>query len=204
MEKMTYEQLLHDYPMFCLDSYVRWLNYGGPAAADFRKLTDLATGMARDETIEPERRQKARMAWSRKTLPLWRKIARQYPIVDDLVLSIKPGDPPFVSSSPLRERLRTHDLAACFAIGHFREILTAGLLSNMGRCQLESCGRYFYGRAGKLFCSEKCMRKNMRRTPQFRKRNARDQRKHYDKYFRNARRKPRGPESKQTRRRKSG
>src|SRR5580700_6489811 len=179
-----------------LDQFVIWLNHGGAAAEDFRKLTELAQAMARDARTGPGRHN-ARLAWHRKTTPISRRIATKYPTFDEIVLSLDPGGQPFFSSAPLRKRLRTYDLEACFARGHFQELITAGLLSNIGRCKLESCGRYFHGRVGKLFCDAKCVRKHVRRTPQYRKRNAQDQRNHYDKYYR-AKPLARGPGSKQT------
>jgi hypothetical protein len=196
------DKMQNDRAMFCLERYVTWLNYGGAATEDFRKLTELAQAVAREESTGPNR-QKAMLAWGRKTAPISRRIATQYPTFPDIVGSPKRGGMPFFSSAPLRKRLRVNDLEACFAIGHFQELVAAGLLSNIGRCKLASCRRYFHGRTGKRFCSDECARKHMRQTPQFRKRNAEDQRKHYDKYFR---KKPlaRGPGSKQTPRRKSG
>lgn len=168
----------------CLKHFVTWLNYGGAAADDFRQLTDLLKAMALDDTVGPERRHKARLAWSRKTLPLSRRIAKRYPIMDNFVLPLERGNPPFSSSEPFRKQLQVNELAACNARGHLREIIAAGLLSKIGRCKLDSCRRYFCGRVGRLFCSDACMRKHMRHTPEFRKKNAEHQRAHYDKYFR--------------------
>lgn len=69
-------------------------------------------------------------------------------------------------------------------MGQFRRIVDAGLLLNIDRCKLASCRRYFHGRSGKRFCSDECARKAMRQTPEYKKKNAAHQKKHYDRYFR--------------------
>lgn len=186
----------------CLTRYVIWLNHGGAAAEDFRKLTDFVLAMARDKTPARDR-YKASLAWARKTSRISQRLAEKYPTWREPVLSPKPGGMPFSAiNMRFQERSRQHDLGACVARGHFEEILAAGLVLNIGRCKVETCRRYFWGKVGKFFCSDKCLRKEMRQTPSYKKNNAEHQRKHYDKYFR---KKPRGRGrvSKQTRRRKS-
>jgi hypothetical protein len=190
-----------DEPTFSLDRYVVWLNSRGDAAEDFRKLTELAQAMERLETPLPtasltnrnknrlaseyiQSRHKAMMALELKAQPICRRIATKYPSFSDLVGSRKPGGKPSFSRTPLRKNLRgTWDLTACFAFGHLERIIAAGVLGRIGRCKIESCGRYFHGRVGRLFCSEKCLRKHIRQTPEFRERNRRHQRNHYDKIF---------------------
>jgi hypothetical protein len=191
-----------DSPPFWLERYVTWLNSAGAAAEDFRKLTELAVAMVREERTASDPYE-AMGRWQLKTYPISRRIEEKYPTYDSLVSPLEPGGKPFFFTLPLRKRLRAHDATACSAKGYFRKIVAAGLLSNIGRCKIESCRRFFHGKIGKLFCSDKCLRKAMRQTPKYKQRNAGDQRKHYDKYFR-AKPPARGSRSKQARRRKPG
>jgi hypothetical protein len=198
-----------------LKEYVYFLNYGGVAAKDFRKLTELAAQLAtqplRDKALKAYRhksgamayRHTAVMAFIRKTGPLLRRIARKYPSYDHLMVAgPRAGGALSCHTVPFRS-VRDSEFYASYAKADFRDIVNAGLLSRIGRCKLESCRLFFHGRIGKRFCSDKCARRQMRQTPQFKERNRKDQRKHYDKYFR-AKSVARGPRSKRTRTRKSG
>jgi len=187
-------------PTLSLNRYVWWLNTPGAAAQDFRKLTELAQAMARLEIARPNvpvtsrnrnrlisehihSRHTAMLALERKAQPICRRIATKYLTFSELVGSRKPGGKPYFTRVPLRKHLRVWDLQACFAFGYLEQIMNAGVLSRIGRCKIDSCRRYFHGRIGKLFCSEQCLRKHLRQTPQFKERNRKDQRNHYDKMF---------------------
>jgi hypothetical protein len=190
-----------DEPTFSLNGYVSWLNAPGVAVEDFRKLTELTQAMARLEIPLPDvpitnrnrlrlaserisNRHKAMLSLEQVTQPICRRIAKKYPTFSSIVGSRKAGGVPFFERVPLREDLRgTWDLQACYAFGYLERIINAGVLGRIGRCKVESCRRYFHGRIGKLFCSDKCLRKHLRQTPQFKKRNREDQRNHYDKIF---------------------
>jgi hypothetical protein len=184
-----WESILKDRATFCLQYYVIWLNSGGPEAEDFRELTELIAKALREKSEKvkstADDRYKATLYWGRKTRPVIRRIAIKYPTVPEFCLPPTPGEKPFFSATPLRKDLRgTWDLEACYAFGYLQEIVAAGLLSNIGRCELQSCRRYFWGRIGRLFCSDQCMRMHMRQAPQYKKKNATYQRKYYDKNFR--------------------
>jgi hypothetical protein len=186
--------------------YVAFLNQKGVPARDFCKLTELLQAWTREQST---RRLKYReeKAWFRKTHPLCERFGKKYrsdrlpcltdPSTGSKILFLD------VPAKKHKKRLSDRDVDGWYAWGHLQTIVNAGLLLNIGHCKLDSCGRYFYGRVGKRFCSDKHAREYMRRTPQFKERNRKDQRKHYDKYFR-AKPLARGRGNKKTRSRKSG
>jgi len=179
---MNKKQRHHHHLKHCLDRFTLWLNCGGMAADDFRELTDLAVPFAREQKTGLS--YKGLLAWTGKMNPIARRIAVKYPTYPIITSSLEPGGQPFFSLTPLRKRLRQDDLEACFAIRNFHELVSAGMLERIRRCEWQPCREYFHGRTGKRFCSQTCMRKHMRRMPNYRKRNAANQRKYYDKYFR--------------------
>jgi hypothetical protein len=130
---------------------------------------------------------RAKQRWNRKIAPICRRIAERFPAYSVPILlsdTETMRDTPYLDRQPLRKDLRhSYDLEACRAMDHLFELFSAGVLAKIRRCERRACRLYFCGRTSKRFCSRVCFRKNMRQTPEYKKKNAEHQRNHYNKYF---------------------
>jgi hypothetical protein len=171
-----------------LERFLMWLNTEGAAAADFRKVTDLVVQRSiekKSEWIE----WKYLRAWDRKIDPICRRIDKEYPTYSVPFGPLTPGGRPYIDRRPVRKKFGPNDsdLEACFAKGHMFELFSAGMLGKIRRCEWQPCRLYFCGRVGKRFCSRACMRKHMRQTPEYRKKNREHQKAFYERYFKGRR-----------------
>jgi hypothetical protein len=179
---------------FALNNFLTWLNWKDAPVDDFRRVADVVVRMSIEAEAGPLSYE-ADMRFDRKLDAMCRRIFQRFPTyeVPCLVREFRATEAvPFVDRRPVRRNYQRnpYDVEARFQISFMFELFRAGTLGKIRRCEWQGlkgsekrksppCGRYFYGRAGKRFCSGACKRKNFRQRPNFREVNAIHQRVHY-------------------------